>query len=65
VSPEAAIYLRSVAGVSRTCSLAEHSAHMKRFETFAQAAAALRQVFPEDEVEEQIQKLAAKLGATP
>jgi hypothetical protein len=61
VTPEAAVYLRTVAGVSATRTAWEHSQHMGRFANFKKACFALRLALPEAEAEEQIAKLAARL----
>jgi hypothetical protein len=64
VTPEAAVYLRTVAGVSATRTAWEHTQHMGRFEQFKKACAGLRLALPAAEAEEQIAKLAARLQVT-
>jgi hypothetical protein len=64
VTPEAAVYLQAVAGVSNTRTPWEHSQHMGRDgrARFFKAARALRESLPEEEANEEIAKLAAKMG---
>jgi hypothetical protein len=63
VTPEAAVYLQAVAGVSNARTAWEHSQHMGRDgrARFFEAARALRKAFPKEEADEQIAKLVAKL----
>ena len=64
MTPEAAVYLQAVAGVSSARTAWEHSQHMGRDgrARFFEAARALRESLPETEANEQIAELAVKLG---
>lgn len=68
MTPEAAVYLQAVAGVSSTRTAWEHSQHMetalasRRLARFTKAAQALRLALPEEDAAEEIARLAAKLG---
>lgn len=64
MTPEAAVYLRAVSGVSAKRDHWEHTQHMGRFGRFFHQARALRSALPEDEADVQIAKLAAKLEVT-